>query len=815
MKQILSLDGEWRAFQRGTEAHFEFKGTVPGCVHTDLISAGIIKDLYYRDNATLYQYVENNDYTYEKSFTLEDIPENAYLEFDGLDTYCEVYLNGRLLGKCEDMFTPFAFPVSDCLTKGKNKVSVCFRSPIKETYGRPKRSAAFTCERLYTRRIQCTYGWDWVDRFVTMGIYRSVRLVSRTANDIDSFYLYTASVLDESAQLNLKVNFRDFKESDDKMTVEILSPSGQSVFKKSLSVISPVRKLRIDLPSPKLWYPSGYGEQPLYTLSLTTAECQITHRFGIRVVTITQIEDAADSDYAKKAREIKKLPFYERYEKSDASSGFIISVNGKRIMCKGANFVPTEPFPSAENPEKITSLLTLSRNAGVNMVRVWGGGMPASDHFYNECTRLGIMVTQDFFMACGDYPENEEWFIEALAKEAEATAKRLRNHTSLIYWSGDNENATEGNENTTDFTGYRSATLGLEPTVERLDPNRVFLPSSPYGGDKYASATCGTTHISNFLFDIYNHTLDSDLSDFNEFMNSFEARFIAEQPTMGMPFLSCLRKFMSEEDIFGEDCRISEFHTKHNPELGKVTIYSFIDTMARKVFGEYKDGYDRLYKMQMIQCEWVRISIELARRNQWFSSGIIYWMLNDCWPAANGWSLIDYYNSPKPALYSFMRGASSPITSIKRDGDEYVVYLCNDTERDITVTGEFYIYDFAENTSVFSESFESTAPASSAAEALRIKADIPDSMLNGNRILLCDIKHSEGWDRAHFTAKKYSELNIPYGKPTVTEEADGYITVTADSFNPFVILDTPYLLERNCFPIKQGEKIQLKILGRL
>jgi beta-mannosidase len=147
------------------------------------------------------------------------------------------------------------------------------------------------------------------------------------------------------------------------------------------------------------------------------------------------------------------------------------------------------------------------------------------------------------------------------------------------------------------------------------------------------------------------------MKDYREYFSRFLFRFNAEQGVLGMPFVSCLKKFMTEEDIFGDDTYMSEFHTKNNPGLPVRTIYGYVDIMSKKIFGDFKDGADRVLKMQMLQCEWVRLSLELARRNKWYSSGIIYWMYNDCWPAANGWSLVDYYANPKPSYYAFKRAA--------------------------------------------------------------------------------------------------------------------------------------------------------------
>ena len=165
----LELNGAWQGTCLGEAGEeFAFEGRVPGCVHTDLAGSRLPEDIYWRDNADLCQWVENKDWRYGRTFTLDAIPANAQLVFEGLDTYADVYLNGRLLGSADNMFIAWHFAATEHLRLGENTLEVRFRSPVREVADRPERRAAFGAYgRLYTRRIQCTYGWDWVGRFVT------------------------------------------------------------------------------------------------------------------------------------------------------------------------------------------------------------------------------------------------------------------------------------------------------------------------------------------------------------------------------------------------------------------------------------------------------------------------------------------------------------------------------------------------------------------------------------------------------------------------------------------------------------------------
>jgi beta-mannosidase len=289
------------------------------------------------------------------------------------------------------------------------------------------------------------------------------------------------------------------------------------------------------------------------------------------------------------------------------------------------------------------------------MLRVWGGGAFETKHFYNECSRLGIMVTQDFLMACGAYPEEEAWFIEELRKEAEYVARLCRNQPCLVWWSGDNENAVKGCDTDEDYRGRRSAYLGIAPVIYRLDPCRRFLPSSPFGGKLYASNTVGTTHNTQYLGHLFEYLERDDLSDYKDEFKKYRARFIAEEPQLGAVSLPSLRRFMNNSDIFDND-NMWRYHTKSNPSV-KTELFDYMLGMAEKILGKFEDPYDKLFKLQYLQYEWIRVVMEQAKREREFCSGLVFWMMNDCWPAASGWALIDFYNLPKNAFYSFRRCA--------------------------------------------------------------------------------------------------------------------------------------------------------------
>jgi len=664
MVNKINLCGEWQVSDNTGSSHV---GKVPGCVHTDLFSA---EDMYFEKNSQKCQFIEERDWKYEKHFTVDLLGEHPVLVFEGLDTYCDIYLNGKKVGSADNMFIPHKFPVEGILKQGENVLEVCFRSPVKEVEGKEKRTGAFTTERLHSRRMQCTYGWDWVERFVTCGIYREAYILFEEDMDLEHVYVFTKNIDQYSAQIKVTEHFKRY-DFGSLVKTEILDPTGKVVGCKENYCEEEECVLYFDVEEPKLWYPIPFGEQPLYTLKITVGEHVHEQKFGIRIVKILQLKDK-DPEVIEKCRQLQQTGSGMEYDINEEYSGFILLINGVKIYCTGANWVPCEPFPSAEKEEKITGILEMAIDAGINMIRVWGGGLFEQQHLYDECDRLGILVTQDFLMACGDYPETDAYFQKQLGREAEFAALYLRNHPSLVWWTGDNENAVNGHDAMKQYNGRISARKVIAPVLEKLDYNRVFLFSSPYGGKKYASKTAGTTHNTQFLSYIFEYLKREDLSDYREYWKEYTARFIAEEPAMGAVCKKTLEEIISPENL--TDYHMWLAHTKGNPALEK-ELLDIVTDFAEKLFGDFVDYEDACFKMRYIHYEWVRFTLGNARSNLWFNSGIIYWMLNDCWPAAVGWALCDYYVRAKAGYYSMKDYKKSATGYLEKVNGGYKLHV--------------------------------------------------------------------------------------------------------------------------------------------
>lgn len=794
MKKI-DLGGTWQGrCIMPDQTFFDFSGSIPGSAINDLIGAGHLPDdLFWRDNSDRVAEFERCNYIYQKQFEFLGDPSRATLRFERIDTYADIILNGTAVAHCENGNIRHDFDVSTLLVQGANTLEVRLYSPSEWVKDIPQRSGAFSTDRMNTRRMQCTYGWDWVARFLTCGI-GECSLLTLDPDELftENVYIATIDADEQSATVRVDIGFSNPYKGRI-LNFLILDPDENVVCRTEKYYAEDFIRTDFDIPAPQLWYPLGYGAQPLYHFVLKDGEQTVySEHFGIRTVKIMQLPDSPDSRNHAVCLSIKN----ERYDFNESFSGFVVKINGKPIFCRGANWVPCVPYSTGNIDARQTEILELCAEAGVNMLRVWGGGAFESRHFYDECSRLGITVTQDFLMACGDYPEEQDWFIEELKKEALYAARLLRNQPCLLWWTGDNENAVKGCDTDENYRGRRSAYEGIAPILYREDPYRRFLPSSPYGGKLYASNTVGTTHNTQYLSKTFQYLLGDDLSDYKDEFKKYRARFIAEEPQMGAASSSSLCRFMSAEDILEGD-QMWLYHTKTNPAL-KLELFEYLRLMTEKILGSFEDGYDRLFKLRYMQYEWLRVVMEQARRERELCSGIIFWMMNDCWPAAAGWSLIDYYNLPKDGFYSFKRCAKPTITSIDREDGTYRVYVVNDGTAG-AIKGTLRVLSSDQKTIRDSREFWCLAEADSVTLAFEFEESLDDGEL-----LICDIEGDFGHDRT-FYRNGALPLRATVADLEIDEE-NGTLTVSADEYVHALTISGNAIFEDNCFSLLPNER---------
>jgi len=665
--RTVDLNGVWVLKALGTQRNcspdaFEdyhrnvdwMEARVPGVVHLDLVRSKKMQHPYYGLNELGFREVEHKDWCYKKRFLVdEDLLkfDNLQLVFEGLDTFATVRVNGQKARSLSNMFYEHRIDVKDLLKKGENVIAVRFDSPIKtleKMYGARdvKLSGAFYSPGVYGRKAQYSFGWDWGPRLPTSGIWRPVWLKAYDICRIDSFHFRSETdPSGKDARAVVEVSLDAFRDEEVDVVVSLGGHgyAGRKSEKRKLTIGENHLTFEFDVKDPKLWWPNGHGDPVLYDLEITltkdrTILDKLSKKVGFRNIEVVQ-------------------------EKDEEGKTFYFKVNGVPIFCKGANWVPADSFLPQVTRDRYDYLLTKAKEANMNMLRVWGGGIYESEDFYDLCDEKGIMVWQDFMFACAEYPE-EDWFLDECRKEAEEVVKRLRNHASLAIWCGNNENdwgfkaGWFGKRDR--FYGHTIYHKILPEVCSRFDPSTFYWPSSPYGGDDPNSQSEGDRHS----WDVW-----SGMKDYSEYLKD-NGRFVSEFGFQSLPSMETIVKFTAPEDRYPQS-KVMEHHNKqvNGPErLVWFLSHHFKVPSDLKTFA---------YLTQVNQGEAMKAGIMHWRRRKFKTAGALIWQLDDCWPVAS-WSLIDYYGDLKASYYYTKRAFDSVALSLVLNGDSIEAWVTND-----------------------------------------------------------------------------------------------------------------------------------------
>jgi beta-mannosidase len=633
---------------------------VPGTVHTDLLSNNKIPDPFFGTNEKSVQWVDSVDWEYECVFDYHPISKEVYLQFDGLDTYGEIFLNGNKLLVTDNMFRTWKSRCESLLLKGENRLTVVFRSAVMKGNEEIK-SLSYKLpgeEKVFTRKAAYHYGWDWGPRFVTCGIWKPVKLIEIIGPiSVLDHQLLQKQLSDKEAILQIATNYRTQKKSEIRLSVFINKTNeliGSSTAELQLS--DSVFKTKAVIKNPKLWWSNGMGDAYTYKLRLElvtkgSEEKMIQYKtIGIRSIELVQEPDSI-------------------------GKSFYFKLNGKPVFAKGANVIPSDNFLPRVNPEYYRNLVDKARESNMNMLRVWGGGVYADDVFYDACDEAGIMVWQDFMFANTPYPGNKE-FINNVKEEVKDQVIRLRHHPSLALWCGNNE-ISEGWNNwgwqkQYNYTKEDSSTIWndykvlfekeIPSILNTLDPSHNYWPSSPqHGWGRKKSLQEGDVHYWGVWWGL------EPFSKYNEKVG----RFMSEYGFQGMPS-SYLFEKISDDKPLSLTTEVVKSHQKHPAG------FQTIDRYLKELYKQPTDFSNYCYLSQLVQAEGMKIAIEAHRRNQPYCMGTLFWQFNDCWPVTS-WSSVDYYNTPKASYYFIKKTFKNKILSIVKDQSSYKVYLINDS----------------------------------------------------------------------------------------------------------------------------------------
>lgn len=484
--ETVMLDQGWMFSQSGSDKWLT--ATVPGTVHQDLLRHQMIPDPFWGTNEYRIQWVENEDWEYRMVFTVTDeqlARDGAMMTFEGLDTYADVYLNGALLLKADNMFVGHEIPVKELLRRGENRLHVRFRSPVKEALPQwTSNGFDYPADNdhhdkklsVFTRKAPYSYGWDWGIRMATSGIWRPVCISFYDEACIADYHVKQVSLTDSLAVMSNELEINCVSPDDTGAEVVVMaSLNGKPIVKTGKTVILKPGVNRVEVPveikNPVRWMPNGWGDPVLYDFNAYVvcdgaAVASESHRIGLRTVRLVNEKDGHGESY-----------YFE--------------VNGKPMFAKGSNYIPADMSLPSMTDERYAALFRAIKEANMNMIRVWGGGTYEDDRFYDLADENGILVWQDFMFACTAYPADST-FLKRVSEEADYNIKRLRNHACLAMWCGNNE-VFEGMK----YWGWKSRYSPevyakmrsdydklfrelLPAKVQQWDEGRSYVHTSPY-----------------------------------------------------------------------------------------------------------------------------------------------------------------------------------------------------------------------------------------------------------------------------------------------------------------------------------------------
>ncbi|PCK87823.1 beta-mannosidase [Rhizobium sophoriradicis] len=771
--QLTSVDGEIRTAI-----------TLPGDVHTALHRAGLIPDPYFGRNEEKVQWVAQREWAVERSFTLLEAEGDWYLDIDYLDTVASVYVNGFLALEADSSFRRYRPDVSSMLRSGDNVIRIVFASNPAVGAERQKQQPFYIPystgnspipDGNMLRKPQCHFGWDWNIAIAPFGLYGTIALKKLETARIE--HVVTRQTHNSDGSVDLTVTASLYAKQTGVAQVYFDLDGERVRLDVGVKGETDVNYL-FHIDTPRLWWPSGSGEQALYTLSVELSDEVVTRQIGLRTIELITTPDASGARFAFK-------------------------VNGREIFCRGANWIPADALYSLSSPEKTEDLLQSAKAANMNMIRVWGGGFYEQDHFYDLCDRLGLMVWQDFMFACNLYPSTED-FLENVAIEVDYQVRRLSSHPSIALWCGDNELVgalTWFEESRKDRDRYLVSYDRLNRTIERAVkkalPGALWWPSSPASGyldfgDAWHADGSGDMHYwsvwhENKSFDNY---------------RSVRPRFCSEFGFQSYTSLPVIRTYADEKDM-NVASPVMELHQKNAGGNERIA-----GTMFR-YFRFPKDFPNFVYLSQIQQGLAIKTAVEYWRSLKPHCMGTIYWQLNDTWPVAS-WSSLDYGGRWK-AMHYLVKRFFQPVAIAaipSEDGKTINFSLVNDTLADVSVDLSISLLTMKGEREHLKDVQAVCSPDAAVTAATIDVAEIGEGTLLAWRFTASNGMGGEG----HYVNGTYKALELEPAVLTVTHEyveASGAvdINVTARGLALFVMIEseTDGKYSDNAFDLAAGE----------
>ncbi len=689
----ICLDGRWQLFYEenykcAEKAHLftdidslrnsNFKkidADVPGNFELDLMREGIIADLFMGKNVLAARNLENLHLWYATEFDVTDSDGKWFFGFEGIDTFSEIYLNGEKIAYTDNMLISHEIEAAG-LCDGKNELVVHILPTVIQARKNIMGASsyvyqAYNADSLCIRKAPYMFGWDIMPRIVSGGIWRSVSLYRKNENRIEDIYLSTVKADEQYASLYFYYRTAISQDFSDGYYIKIRGVCKERVFEQKIQLWHTEGACNLTVENPYLWWPKGMGAPELYTVQVELCRdgeiCDSeTLNFGIRTVNL-EMTDFIDDD---------------------GNGEFCFYVNGQKMFVRGTNWVPLDAFPS-RSKSRLNTALELLDATNCNMVRCWGGNAYEDHDFFDFCDSHGIAVWQDFAMGCAAYPQNED-FARSIKAEAESIVCKLRNHTSIFLWAGDNE----GDEAIQYWTAISQnpnnniLTRKVLPEVIRSnDFLRVYLPSSPY---------CSARAYKEEKPIPEKHLWGPRRYFKDKYYSEAVCRFVSETGYHGCPHPDSIKQFISSDKLWpwSDNDEWLTHATCMQPYVGAPYSYR-IELMANQVcdlFGEKKGALEDFWMAsQITQAEAVKYFIEKFRLSKWEKhTGIIWWNLLDGWPQFSD-AVVDYYYRKKIG-YEVIVNSQHPVALMFREPENGILKLAatNDSLEDVSLTYRVY-----------------------------------------------------------------------------------------------------------------------------
>lgn len=797
MSDRQSLNGLWKL--KKTEWERELEADVPGSVMGQMLKERMIEDPYWRTNEYKVREQFRDDCEYRHVFSVSEqilSADEIRLVFEGIDTIGDIYLNGELLGKVKDMHRTWRFEVKSLLRE-ENELRVYLHSPIAYIENKDKdsditySSTGSMPGNGWLRKAHYMFGWDWGPQLPDMGIWRDVYLEYSSVARLEDVRIRQYHGEDQ-VRVNLECPVKFFRDEDLEIQVNIEEPGGRSFTK----TIPAGRDNRIDITiqDPMLWWPNGYGSQPLYQTQVFLKKGEEIldrkeYRIGLRTITVSTEKDQWGNEFA-----------------------FVI--NGQKIFAMGANYIPEDSILSRLSEERSDRLIRDCAEANFNCIRIWGGGYYPPDYLYDACDRYGILVWQDLMFACNVYVLDED-FEENILAETRDNVIRIRHHACLALWCGNNEMEwlwNGGGRLKNHHPRYKADyikifELLLPRETKKYDDQTFYWLSSPSSGGSFDDPN-DWQRGDNHYWDVWHSN-----KPFTEY-RSYYFRFCSEYGFQSFPHKKTIDSFSLKEDqnIFSE---VMESHQKNGQANTK--IFSYIS-------GYYKYPKDMesiAYISQILQLKAIQYGVEHWRRNWGRCMGSLYWQLNDCWPVAS-WASIDYYGRWKALHYGAKRFYARFMASACEEEElstKIAYYVHNESFRSHRAALEISLVDkdfnvlYQEQVDTENQAFETKA-----VENMDFAPWIKDEEQRRRvfaRYRLIEEGQCVSTGITMFVKPKYFHYSIPKYEVQIREEEEKfYINVKADTFANYVEL---YLTEADCvfsdnyFDITERQGVEVSV----